>query len=79
MGRIFVLLCQWRLLTSRYVIMSPRFIACNYETEKHVPLFSKESEILFASGDACGMLYDIQCIWYPVSSYFSIEFFATMF
>ncbi len=39
---IFVLPCQWRLLTSPYVIIAPQFVACNFVNEKHAPLFSRE-------------------------------------
>ncbi len=48
---IFVLPCQWRLLTGWYVIMASRFIACNYAVENHVPFVLKASKIFFASGN----------------------------
>ncbi len=55
--------CQWRLITFRYVIMAPQFITCNYAVEKQVPLFSKLSEIIFASSDMYNTLLGSQQMW----------------
>ncbi len=75
-----VLPYQWRLLTGWYVIMAPQFIACNYEVEKHIAIFSKASEILFASDSGHSTWFSCQCMWYPVSTYFSIiQFFVMIF
>ncbi len=39
------------------MIMAPRFNACNYAVEKHIPLLLKTSEILFVNGDAHSTLF----------------------
>ncbi len=78
--RIFVVSYQWRLLTGWYVIMARQFVACNCVDQKHIPLFSKASEILFASGDVHSIFSTIRVCgiqWAHIFQYFS--FFVMIF
>ncbi len=84
MWLIFLLPCQRRLLAGQYMIMAPWFITRNHVVEKHVFLFWKASEILFANGEACSMLFGSQYMryqLYPVSAYSLLFqfFFVTIF
>ncbi len=81
MWQIFVLSCQWRLLTGWYVIMAPLFIACDYIwLRKASPSFWKRTRFFLqvttntASYSAVSVC-DIQ--WVHIFQYFS--FFIMIF